>query len=140
MVTTPSLLITDDDAEFRDTLRSVFEPRGIRTHLAECGEQALEIVRVHEIHLALLDMHMPRLTGLELLELLRQFRALLPCILMSAELSEAIVRQAERLKAFSVLAKSTGSRNIRSTVEAALREAYNWPHAVATDEPLPAAG
>ncbi|HEX4148772.1 MAG TPA: response regulator, partial [Pirellulales bacterium] len=57
-----SILITDDDPSFRETLRSVFEPRGFRTLLAGDGEEALRIVERDEIHLVLLDMHMPRLT------------------------------------------------------------------------------
>ena len=63
----PSLLITDDDSDFRETLQVVFEPQGFRTLLAGDGEEALHIVRHEEVHLLLLDMHMPKLTGLETL-------------------------------------------------------------------------
>ena len=34
LVQSPSLLITDDDREFRETLREAFEPKGFRTILA----------------------------------------------------------------------------------------------------------
>ena len=43
-IETPSLLITDDDPGFRETLRVVFQPRGFRTLLASDGEEALKIV------------------------------------------------------------------------------------------------
>ena len=66
-VKSPSLLITDDDSDFRETLQVVFEPQGFRTLLAGDGEEAIEIVRHEEVHLLLLDMHMPKLTGLETL-------------------------------------------------------------------------
>ena len=76
MITTdPSLLISDDDLSFRETLESVFAPRGFRILLAGDGEEALHIVRTQEVHLALLDMHMPKLTGLETLRLVKQFKA-----------------------------------------------------------------
>jgi CheY-like chemotaxis protein len=65
----PSILITDDDRGFRETLRGVFEPEGFQTLLAEDGAQAIDIVRSFDVHLLLLDMHMPRLTGLETLRL-----------------------------------------------------------------------
>ena len=55
LVTPPSLLITDDDSDFRETLRGVFEPRGFRTLLAGDGEEALEIV--HEIDGEDPDLH-----------------------------------------------------------------------------------
>ena len=41
MIESPSLLITDDDSAFRETLRGVFEPEGYRTLLAGDGEEAL---------------------------------------------------------------------------------------------------
>ena len=41
---TPSLLITDDDPGFRETLRVIFEPKGFRTLLAGDGDEALKIV------------------------------------------------------------------------------------------------
>ena len=122
----PSLLITDDDRGFRETLREVLEPQGYRTYLAGDGEQAVEIVRHRVVHVALLDMHMPKLTGLETLRLLRQFRALLPCILMSARLDETLVRQARLLKAFSVLAKPVTRVQITGVVRRAMEVAYDW--------------
>ena len=105
LVRPPSILITDDEPDFREALRSAFEPRGFRTLLASDGEEALQIVRNEEVHLVLLDMHMPRLTGLETLRLVKQFRAMLPCILLSARLDEMIVEQARLAHAFSVLSK-----------------------------------
>ena len=54
---TPSILITDDDRDFRETLGGLFEPRGFRTFLAGDGEEALDIIRREQVHLALFDMH-----------------------------------------------------------------------------------
>lgn len=127
LATPPSILITDDDRGFRETLRSVFEPQGFRTLLAGDGEEAIEIVRREEIHLILLDMHMPKLTGLETIRLVKQMRALLPCILMSALADDALIEQALRANAYSVLTKPVSQRTITSTVRSALRWTYNWP-------------
>jgi CheY-like chemotaxis protein len=122
----PSILITDDDLEFRDTLRAVFEPEGFRTVLAGDGEEALEILHHEEIHLAFFDLHMPKLSGLEVLRLVKEFNSLLPCILMSAGLDDVVRRQAELL-AFSVLAKPVSSPQVRHVVHRAMRWAYDWP-------------
>ena len=121
----PSLLITDDDHDFRETLRDVFEPR-FRTLTAGDGEEALAIVRSQEVHLLLLDMHMPKLTGLETLRQVKQFKSRLPCILLSAGLDDAIIRQAQLAEAFSVLSKPISRRQLTTTVEAAMRRIYNW--------------
>jgi CheY-like chemotaxis protein len=121
----PSLLITDDDHDFRETLRAVFEPR-FHTLLAGDGQEALDIVRTQEVHLVLLDMHMPKLTGLETLRQVKRFNACLPCILLSAGLNDSLIRQAELAQAFSVLSKPVSRQQLTSTVDAAMRRIYNW--------------
>ncbi len=122
----PSILITDDDAAFREALRELFVPRGFRTILAGDGEEALKVVHQREVHIVLMDMHMPKLTGLDTLRLLKRFRTILPCILLSANLDEGIVEQAKREHAFSVLSKPITSRQITSAVTDALKQTYNW--------------
>jgi CheY-like chemotaxis protein len=122
--TKPSLLITDDDAGFRETLRSVFEPR-FQTLLAGDGEEALRIVRTQPIHLVLVDMHMPRLTGLEVLRRMGQLQVRVPCILLSANLDEQLIRQARQANAFSVLSKPVSRQRITWTVEQAMQVTYS---------------
>jgi CheY-like chemotaxis protein len=126
LLETPSLLITDDDPGFRETLRVLFEPKGFRTLQAADGEEALEIVHRQEVHLVLLDMHMPKLTGIETLQRLKEFRAMLPCILLSAHLDDSTIEQARLAHAYSVLAKTVTIRQITSTVFQALQRSYAW--------------
>jgi CheY-like chemotaxis protein len=122
----PSLLITDDDRDFRETMREVFQRQGFRVVLAGDGEEALHIVRSQTLHLALLDMHMPRLTGLETIHRIKQLKLLLPCILVSAGLDDVLTEQARRAEAFSVLAKPVRFADVTGAVRLAMRETYNW--------------
>jgi CheY-like chemotaxis protein len=125
-ISDPALLISDDDLSYRETLESVFAPRGFRILLAGDGEEALHIVHTQEVHLALLDMHMPKLTGLETLRQLKQFKAMLPCILMSAQWDERLMEQARLAHAFLVLPKSISLRQITGAVWQALERTYSW--------------
>jgi CheY-like chemotaxis protein len=122
----PSLLITDDDDAFRETLHHVFQPLGFRTLLAGDGEEALRIVGREKVHVLLLDMHMPKLTGLETLLLVKRVKALMPCIILSADLDDVLVEQARRAQAFSVLSKPVTRNQITGAVHEALATAYNW--------------
>jgi two-component system chemotaxis response regulator CheY len=122
----PTLLITDDDAGFRETLRDVLEPEGFRTFLAEDGLEAFEIVKTEPVHVVLLDMHMPRIDGLETIRLVHEIKPKLPCILLSAALDEMIVKAAEELLAFSVLSKPCSRKQITSVVRNALKTAYSF--------------
>ena len=127
IVDAPRILITDDDVQFRETLSSVLEPHGFRTFQAGDGEEALDFLRRQDVHLLLLDMHMPRLTGLETLRRVQQFRAGLPCILLSAEADEQLVSQALSAAAFAVLRKPVTRGHILDNVDRALRRVYDWP-------------
>ena len=129
LVESPSLLIADDDRFLRETLEAVFRPRGFRTLLAADGEEAIRIVHRDEVHLVLLDMHMPKLTGLEAIHLTKQHKARLPCILMSAGLDDLIRAQAERADACCVLAKPIRVAELTDLVGQIMRLTYDWPQA-----------
>ena len=126
MILHPTLLITDDDRAFRETLRDVFAPRGFETHLAADGVEALQIVRYQPVHVLLLDMHMPQITGLETIRRLRATSIHAPCILMSAQLDPEVVKEANREQVFSVLAKPFSIATITQLVRDALQQAYAW--------------
>jgi CheY-like chemotaxis protein len=119
-----SILITDDDRRCQEALREIMEPEGFRTRLASTGEEALDIVQEESVHLLMLDVHLPRLTGLETLELLRQFNAMLPCILVTADVNERVMRQAQQARAYSVIPKPVSKNVVLYTVVRALVRFY----------------
>ena len=119
-----SILITDDDRGCREALRDIMEPQGYRTLLASCGEEAIDIAREEPVHLALLDMHMPTLTGLETLRLLRQIQAMLPCSLVTAHATASLMRQAIQESAYSVIQKPVSKNVVMYTVVRCLIRTY----------------
>lgn len=126
LVSPPSLLITDDDPAWRNALGEAFGPPRFRPLLASDGCEAVEIVRHERIDLVLLDLHMPRLDGLETMRRVREMRGELPCILISAGLNDRIRQDALDLRAFSVLAKPVRLGEVRRVVQQALRAVYDW--------------
>jgi CheY-like chemotaxis protein len=119
-----SILITDDDTACREAMRDIFEPEGYSTYLASSGEEALDIVREAPIHLALLDLHLPRMTGLETLQLVRQINRVLPCILVTGDASENVMRQAFQARVYSVIPKPVSKHVVLYTVVRALGQVY----------------
>ena len=121
---TPSILITDNDQQFRDTILEVLRPTGYRTLEAIDGMEAMQIVQEQEVHVVLLDMHMPRQNGLETLKRLKRFRAMLPCILLSAEMDDRLEREARQAQAFEVLRKPVTRIDLTGAIEQALHATY----------------
>ena len=119
-----SILIADDDRNSRDALRDIIQPEGFQTIVASSGEEAIDIVRGVKIHLVLLDMHMPNLTGLETLEIVRQINAKLPAILVTGDPSDSLVRAAIQAQFYSVLPKPVSKGLLLYTVLKALARFY----------------
>lgn len=124
----PRLLITDDDRDLRETMASMFRSRGFDTLEAADGEEAIDLVAHHEVHLLLLDMHMPRLSGLETIRRLKTLELPLafPWILISAALDERIIAEARAAAAHAVLAKPLRLPELTSAVTRALEQAFDW--------------
>ena len=122
----PAVLITDDDVAFRETLRATLEPCGVDTLLAGDGLEAVEIVRSRAVHLAVLDMHMPRLSGLDAMLRLRAMGLDLPCILISARLDASLREAAGRANAYSLLPKPFTRADLTTSVCGALAARYHW--------------
>ena len=129
-----SILITDDDPGVREALSEIVGAKGFRPVVATNGEEAIEIVQHETVHLALLDYQMPRLTGLETLQLVRQIHALLPAILITADATREVMRLALQAHVFSVVPKPVNPHVILNTVLRALGRAYG-----AVDDPPPPA-
>lgn len=118
-----SLLIADDDDIHRVTLRDIFEPRGYRTLLASDGREVIELIEHHPVDCLLLDVHMPVMTGVETLRIVREIRRGLPCIFVTGDADRTLMEQAEVLQAFSVLSKPIRRELIMATVREALESA-----------------
>lgn len=119
-----SILIADDDVGCREAMRDIVEPEGYETLLASSGEEALDIFGMARVDLAFLDMHMPNLTGLETLALMRQMNGLLPCVLVTADANEILIRQAFKAQAYSVIPKPVSRNVVLYTVVRALVRVY----------------
>lgn len=119
-----TILVADDDRGIRESLRDVLADRGFDVSLAGSGEEAVEIAQVQMLHLVLCDMHMPRMTGLEALTLIRQMYDWLPALLMTADASSELLRQAFQAQIYSVIPKPVNLTMAMHTLTRALDQAY----------------
>jgi len=114
------VLIADDDREVRAGVADLLGDMDLEIVEAETGIEALDILRVSPIDLALLDMHMPGRTGLEVLSVIRREVPSIPCIFFSGDATEAIRTQAFEEGAWAVLAKPLVPALLRREVARAL--------------------
>jgi len=115
------ILIADDDREPRAGVVDLLRGMPLEILEAETGLDALRIVRVAAIDLALLDMHMPGHSGLEVLSAIKRETLRVPCIFISGDATEAVRQMALAEGAWAVLKKPLEPRLLRSEIERALR-------------------
>lgn len=62
------VLVVDDDPQVANILKTVIESKGYKTIACTSAKEGLSILRTSDIKLALIDIYMPEMNGLELLE------------------------------------------------------------------------
>jgi DNA-binding NtrC family response regulator len=116
------ILIVDDDPDIATMLEDRLQASGYGTIIARDGVQALEMVEQEAPHLMLLDLDMPRLTGLEVLKRLPKIRSAedLPVIVMTAHGSIEAAVEAMKDGAYDFLTKPLDKDHLLIVVGKAL--------------------
>lgn len=99
------LLIIDDDVTICDFLKSYFCQVGYKVFTANEGKQALFIATEEQPDVILLDIKMPGLSGIEILQEIRKTSPSSKVIMMSAVSEEVVIQLAERYGAAGYLIK-----------------------------------
>jgi DNA-binding response OmpR family regulator len=119
----PLVLCADDDEDILALVALRLERAGFRVVRATNGEQALELARAERPALAVLDVMMPRMTGVEVLRALRaddETRAM-RIILLSARVQESDVTGGLEAGADAYLAKPFRAPELVAKVQELLR-------------------
>lgn len=124
MESEPLILAVDDEAGILRLIKLELAAHGFRVITALGGEEALELVAQHEPDIALLDIVMPRMTGLEVMRRLRE-RSNIPVILLTAKGSDSDKVRGLELGADDYLCKPFSPEELGARVRAVLRRA---PH------------
>jgi CheY-like chemotaxis protein len=118
-----TILVVDDSIEIVRVLREyMLTPLGYQVISAADGQSGLDMALRHTPDLIMLDMHMPRMGGVEVLTALRQTDCQAPVIFMTMHGSEGIVAEVFRLGVRDYLAKPFTIIEVQQAVDRALQE------------------
>jgi DNA-binding NarL/FixJ family response regulator len=115
-----TILIVDDEQDVCDLLTTVLSPDGHTVHTAVSGLEVLDMVRCQHFDLALLDVWMRGLNGIELLERLKGLAPNMPVVIITGRPACETAVLALRLGAFDYLQKPFALEDLRTTVRRAL--------------------
>lgn len=78
-----SIMVVDDEEVIRTLLQKVIENDGYRVLTAESGEDALELLKRHKVAAVISDIKMPGMSGVELLQEIKDLYPFIPVMLMT---------------------------------------------------------
>ncbi len=116
---TIELLVVDDDDEFRNTMARCFIRKGFQVHEAADAEQALALAQRWDFHVAIFDMMMPGMSGLELLEKFKENDSVCEVILLTGKGTIETAVQAMKTGAFDYLTKPFPLKDLEVVIEKA---------------------
>lgn len=115
------ILVVDDEQLVRDLTVQVLERAGYDVVAVDSPERALELVDRESLDLVVSDVVMPRLSGVDLLDEIKERRPELPVILMTGGSPEPErTTRALQLGANGIVFKPFSHAELRGAVEAAL--------------------
>ncbi len=99
------ILIAEDEEIERSVLVDALEILGYKVKAAENGRQAFDIITSTHVDLLVTDIHMPEMTGLQLLRRLREISIEIPVILLTGYDAYEAQRKAKKYNAEGLLLK-----------------------------------
>ena len=115
----PRILVADDEEGIRESLNLILSEK-YEVEFATHGEETLAKLRGGNFVLALLDLKMPKLDGLEVLKQLRRAKIATPVLVLTAYQSIELAKEAVKLGAIDYLPKPFERTKILSAVHSAL--------------------
>jgi DNA-binding response OmpR family regulator len=120
--TVPLVLVADDDEDILTLVALRFRRSGLEVIVARDGEEALELIKTRAPDVAVLDIAMPKLTGLEVVRRLRgsDSTKAIPIILLTARAAEKDIELGLEAGADEYITKPFSPQDLYACVQSVL--------------------
>jgi two-component system KDP operon response regulator KdpE len=118
-VSTGRILVVDDDPQIRRVMQIMLIAQGYEVRDAQKGEEALDLIRSEKYDLVLLDINLPRMTGIEICREIRLFSDV-PIIMMTVRNTERDKVEALDAGADDYVTKPFSMQEMQARIRAAL--------------------
>jgi PAS domain S-box-containing protein len=117
-----TILLVDDEPDILRTLQLILKPEGYRIDVTSTGASALEALKEHPYDVVVLDVGLPDMDGLLVLEKMTGYRPDLPIIILTSFTSlESVTGPLEAQGAFAYLHKPINRSEVKTTIRHALK-------------------
>ncbi len=116
------ILVADDEAGIRSSLKGILEDEGYSINTTETGEEALELLTKQDFDLVLLDIWLPGMSGIEVLKKIKMTDENSQVVMISGHGTIETAVVATKLGAYDFLEKPLSLEKVVLTVKNALRQ------------------
>ena len=116
------VLIVDDEQSIRSSLEKLLSYEKYKTYTAADGRSGLETIAGQRIDIVLLDIKMPGMDGLEVLQKIREMRSDLPVVIISGHGTIATAVEATKLGAFDFIEKPIDLERLLLTIRNGIKQ------------------
>ena len=117
----PAVLVADDETNVRRVLVALLKRAGYAVHSACDGQEAMAVLRLHDIAAVVTDLKMPHVDGLALLKHINDSYPDLPVIIITAHGTVETAVEALKLGAFDYVTKPFEKDNLKAMVHKAVK-------------------
>ena len=115
------VILIDDDKELLELLEEYLTNNDMEVHKANCGEKALEMIKEDRFDIAILDVMMPKMNGLEVLKRINNEYNYLPVIMLTAKGDEVDRILGLEMGADDYIPKPFNPRELLARIKAVIR-------------------
>jgi len=115
-----TILVVDDEVEICDLLQSFLTEEGYQVFTATNGLEAISLGKQNELDLALLDIKMPGMDGIEVFRKLKKVRGDMGVIILTGYGTLGTAKEAMRLGAYDYLTKPFDLGLVKNIIQEAL--------------------
>ncbi|MDX6384504.1 MAG: hypothetical protein QOK48_2077 [Blastocatellia bacterium] len=117
-----SILIIDDEPAVHDALKLVFESKGYDVEVAENGGDGIKIAIARPFRVAIIDLFLPDMLGLQAIKVIRAQQPEISIILISGNGTPQTFTDARNLGAVGILAKPFSPTDILQLIRKVLEQ------------------
>jgi len=113
------IMLVDDEERLLSTTKKLFEKIGIDVLTATSGKDALELLNTEEVHVIFLDIKMPGMDGMEILQRVKKDYPLIEVVILTGHATMETAVEGLKLGALDFLIKPVSMKDILGKVEEA---------------------
>ena len=114
------LLFVDDEKAYVDVLSNRFAKRNIEVTKAYSGSEGIQALRIHDFDVAILDLKMEDMDGIEVLKIFKKMYPQMEVIMLTGHGSEKAAKEGIEFGAFDYLIKPCDLRELLEKIQEAV--------------------